>query len=256
MFNNKYCTNCGKYGHTYTCKKPIISLGILAYIPNEQDNKYLMVRRNYTYGFLDFMRGKYNIYNDRDALMMLINEMTIDEKISIMTNTFEDNWNKISTSDGYKHRDKFNSLRTGIEVQFITYTIESLVSNSSTNWEEPEWGIPKGRRNYQEQDLEAAIREWVEETGYDRDTLQIIENVLPYEEIFIGSNNKAYSHKYYIAKFIGDEQKTYNFQKCEISDCKWKSLSECITSIRPYNIEKSKAFTWIENLLSEYKIFA
>ena len=32
MKTYKYCNNCGKQGHTfYSCKKPIISLGVIAF---------------------------------------------------------------------------------------------------------------------------------------------------------------------------------------------------------------------------------
>ena len=46
------------------------------------------------------------------------------------------------------------------------YNIESLINNSKTNWITPEWGFPKGRRNYMETDNSCAIREFNEETGY------------------------------------------------------------------------------------------
>ena len=48
------------------------------------------------------------------------------------------------------------------------YTLASLIHKSSTTWLEPEWGYPKGRRNYQEKDLHCALREFEEETGYPK----------------------------------------------------------------------------------------
>ena len=74
-----------------------------------------------------------------------------------------------------------------------------LVNNSSTSWTETEWEFPKGRRNYKEKDLECALREFEEETGILSSKLSVIENVLPFEEIFIGSNHKSYKHKYFLA---------------------------------------------------------
>ena len=43
------------------------------------------------------------------------------------------------------------------QCQFIS--LETLINNSSTKWKETEWEFPKGRRNYQEKDLDCAIRE-------------------------------------------------------------------------------------------------
>ena len=48
------------------------------------------------------------------------------------------------------------------------YNLKSLIDESKTNWKMPEWGFPKGRRNYQENDISCALREFEEETGYHR----------------------------------------------------------------------------------------
>ena len=93
----------------------------------------------------------------------------------------------------------------------------------------PEWGFPKGKRNYQETDFKCATREFYEETGYSSDDINILINVMPYEEVFIGSNFKTYKHKYYIANFKGDNKKI-NFQISEISDMKWFTFEKCKTS--------------------------
>jgi len=39
--------------------------------------------------------------------------------------------------------------KKGIKIKDIEYNIESLIASSNTKWTEPEWGFPKGRRNYQ-----------------------------------------------------------------------------------------------------------
>ena len=53
-------------------------------------------------------------------------------------------------------------------------------------WVEPEWGFPKGRRNFMEKDYECALREFSEETGYDTNIIKNVNNLLPFEEIFTG----------------------------------------------------------------------
>ena len=254
--SNKYCLNCGKYNHNSNCKLPIISLGVIAFRQQtNNDTEYLMVRRKNSYGFIDFMRGKYNIHND-NILCNLIDEMTIHEKYRLQNYSFNENWSYMWGKDiapGNKYQEKYELLKNGCEINSKHISIDTLINNSKTNWEEPEWGIPKGRRNFQENDLNAAIREWEEETGYNKNDLLIIENLIPFEEIFIGSNNKSYNHKYFVANFIGDKNNIHNFQKSEISDCKWMTYDECINSIRPYDLEKKELFNWVKNVLSEYK---
>ena len=143
-------------------------------------------------------------------------------------------------------------------------SLDMLIENSPTRWNEPEWGFPKGRRNYQEKDMDCAIREFSEETGYDASKLVVMQNIIPYEEIFMGSNVKTYKHKYYVAYFPlsqNDAIKTSQshsispkFQKTEVSKMAWFSFEECIQHIRPYNLEKIKILRNLNDALKEYEI--
>ena len=88
-----YCGNCGKKGHVYKrCNEPIFSLGIILFkIDNDNDIKFLLIRRKHSLGFVEFMRGRYS-FSDIDFLKSLCNEMTFKEKEMIINNTFEDLW--------------------------------------------------------------------------------------------------------------------------------------------------------------------
>ena len=62
--NTLYCGNCGKYGHVYRkCLAPIISSGVILFKKESNTIKYLLVQRKDTLGFVEFMRGKYNLEN-------------------------------------------------------------------------------------------------------------------------------------------------------------------------------------------------
>ena len=68
MDKEKYlCNNCGVYGHLfYNCKKPITSFGIICFRINLYNKiEYLMVQRKDSLGYVDFLRGKFNINNDK-----------------------------------------------------------------------------------------------------------------------------------------------------------------------------------------------
>ena len=135
-----------------------------------------------------------------------------------------------------------------------TTKLHDLIKKSTTIWEEPEWGFPKGRRNNLEKDLDCAIREFEEETGYKRGSIKLIENIIPYEEIFVGSNYKNYKHKYYIA-YMNDIVDTTKYQRSEISDMKWKTHDECAKLIRFYNLEKLNILNNINTVLNSYRIY-
>jgi 8-oxo-dGTP pyrophosphatase MutT (NUDIX family) len=112
-------------------------------------------------------------------------------------------------------------------------------------WTEPEWGFPKGRRNSQEKDYDCAVREFSEETGYSSTVLHNIRNILPFEEIFIGSNYKSYRHKYYLMyiSYTDSISNGKSYQKSEVSNMEWKFFSNAIDTIRSYNLEKKCVLT-------------
>jgi 8-oxo-dGTP pyrophosphatase MutT (NUDIX family) len=138
------------------------------------------------------------------------------------------------------------------------YTLSTLIDESYQYdiWDEPEWGFPKGRRNYQEKDYECAIREFSEETGLNVRNMKILQNILPFEEIFTGSNYKSYKHKYFIAHMpYQDTHFIHNYEESEVSKIEWKTYEECMNSIRTYNLEKKRLITNIDYALTNYKIF-
>ena len=265
VYYNKFCNNCGKYGHIYNkCKNPITSNGIIAFRYGETELEYLLIRRRNSLGFIEFMRGKYNIYN-KQYLLNIINEMTIEEKRLLLIYNFEQLWENIwgdNSSIIYRgeekmSKEKFQSLKLPISVNFLEYNLESLIIESSTEWTEPEWGFPKGRRDYKETDLQSAIREFEEETLYNREKLNIIKNVIPYEEIFTGSNYKSYKHKYYLAH-MNIDLTDFNKNICstEVSKMDWLSYENACSLIRPYNLEKLSVLNKVNTILIQYRLYS
>lgn len=244
--NNKHhaCNNCNKMGHFFhQCRVPITSYGIIAYRINQSgsDNEFLMIRRKDSFGYIDFMRGKYQMHNI-DKIKQLVNEMSVDEKDKMTTTPFHVLWQQLwgdknARADEMSSMRKFESFIKGED----GVSLLELIQNTTTNWQETEWEFPKGRRNTYEKDLECALREFEEETGYSREDIEIIENVSPYEEIFIGSNNKSYKHKYFLAKMQNPKYDVIpNHQQSEVSKTEWKTLENCLKSIRTYSLEKKK----------------
>jgi len=262
--NINVCNNCGKLGHQFVqCKLPIVSYGIILFIKDaNNDHKYLMIRRKDSFGFIDFIRGKYTAYNI-NQIQNIVNEMSNSEKQRILNESFDklwkDMWNDTPNSH-YKNEEnasfkKFETLKNGINIDDKLVNIQGIINNSNTNWEETEWEFPKGRKNFREKDLECALREFEEETGISSEEINIVENILPFEETFIGTNLKAYKHKYFLAYIQDSSIDLNNFQKAEVSKLEWKNYDECINSIRPYNLEKKKLITNINKLLEEYRLY-
>ena len=321
--------------------------------PRGYITEYLMINRQNTLGFIDFVRGKYNLSSHLYILQML-RQMTQHEKYLLQTEKFQTLWDKIwngtSTEpappppaapdepaaadvddDKAEHdrgghessssppsssppfpqmnrfrknyddeenisREKFRCLCRGVSIDFnlsaaattttaatttattaaaavppfwksatpesnaVTYDLASLIQYSRLTdplWTEAEWGFPKGRRENGEADYNCAIREFAEETGYATTCLRKIRNIVPYEEIFTGSNYKSYKHKYYLMFMNYEdsllERSTFS-RNNEINAIQWKSFDECLACIREYNFEKKEILAQINQYIRHFDL--
>jgi 8-oxo-dGTP pyrophosphatase MutT (NUDIX family) len=269
---------------------PITSNGIIAYRkhPETKVIEYLMIRRKDTLGLMDFIRGKYSV-NNKYYIMNMISQMTIQERAMLLEHTFDEVWEKVwdkpvappglsvNKSPSYEFgesrykteemvsREKFNQLKSGVYMNktppnmFVqasapTFTLETMINECATKWDEPEWGFPKGKRNYNENDVDCALREFYEETGIkSRNMTFVVSNLAPYEEIFMGSNYKSYKHRYflmYVDYNTSVTEKMTDVDKFEVSKVEWKSFNECLGAIRPYNLEKKRILSNINIVLT------
>lgn len=255
-----YCGNCGKLGHTYRkCNEPVTSTGIIAFKENSDYNldKVFLICRKDSIGYSELLRGRYDI-NDKKYIKTMLEMITQGEVAKIR------DWKKFETlredlgldlsnrqykSEYHDAKLKFNLLQNGIK----DYTLDTILDEIGEFWEEPEWGFPKGRRHLKETDLECAEREFQEETGFQKQDYQIMYNVAPLEEYFIGSNSVRYKHIYYFAKIITDRPPKVDpdniQQACEVGNVGWFSYTDSQLKIRPYHKEKlavlKKAFSII-----------
>ena len=268
------CGNCGIRGHTYKkCKKPRISLGIIAFRGSNDTNlKILMIRRKDTHGYVEFVRGKYN-YKDENFLQRIIDEMTLDEKKNLLNSTFTNIWenlwfkniellsqNKRQYSEYKKSEEKFIKLKNGyINKEKKLINLKYYINKSTTNWKEPEWGFPKGRRNLKETDINCALREFGEESGLKKHEFGIYFGIRPFYETFVGTNNIRYRSIYYIGR-INTERipviDNNNFcQYSEIGDIGYFDIHQCLKKIRPYNTEKKLVLSNVYNEIIGNKLY-
>lgn len=234
------CNNCGfMYHNIKQCRTPITSNGVI----HVHEGKYLMIKRRKTLGYVDFMRGRYA--KNPAYLMNLIDEMTVQERKDLLEHDFttlsHDMWHAFHEEPAA--RDKFNDMKRDGQ-------LKALIDKCTTTWEEQEWGFPKGRRNSNESEVACALREYEEETGYDRHGVVLLQNVLPFEEIFIGSNYKAYKHKYYVV--FGAPKTLRKFQESEVSDLQWFTYEEVLEKIRPYNVERKKVLASVHRMVLDH----
>jgi len=253
----QHCTNCGLSGHFFrNCMSPVTSYGIIAVkypninkslfsksiINNRNDYlQFLLIQRKDSISYVEFIRGKYNPYDD-EYICKLLRGMTQNEQQQLISMTFDKLWYSVwgENSNIKSHKNTYDSSEK--KYLQIKDVLHRLIEENPSKWTEPEWGFPKGRRNPHESDINCAIREFQEETGLKRYDFTIIQNTSPISETFFGSNQVHYCHKYYIAicnNTIDVEMNIDNPHMArEIGAIEWCSLDEAISKIRPDNVEK------------------
>jgi 8-oxo-dGTP pyrophosphatase MutT (NUDIX family) len=248
----KYCINCGNHGHTRgQCSEPNISNGVIAVRYNIQKKhyEYLIVMRKHSHGYCDIIRGKYT--DSVVHIKQLLEETTIDERNYLLNHDFKDNWTYLW---GAKN-ELLNKIKPSIslETKFTLFKdkyLKTLINEIQSNWVEPEWGFPKGQRDGMEKNIETAFREFSEESGYNKDKYVSISNIIPLQEIFIGSNNKKYKQLYYMALMnYEDTLGNIPYQENEIGNAVWCSITELMNKFRYYDEEKIKVALDVNNLL-------
>ena len=258
MKNTILCNNCGHIGHlSIECQLPIISIGIILFKKTkDNDYEFLMIRRKDSFGYVDFLRGKYTFKN-YFVIQNMINELTISEKEAVSSDNFSEIMSNLCKNKKLEESivNKWKKLRDGFELDGKFINLKYLLENSTTSWGESEWGFPKGRRNYKERDYDCALREFSEETGLPNNTINNIENIIPYEEIFTGSNYKSYKHKYFLAYMPINNEKFLNYQKSEVSKVAWFDINTCLEYIRIYNLEKKDLIINVDYILKNYSLY-
>ena len=242
------CRNCGINGHLYKdCVRPIMSFGVICYKIDNGIIKYLMIQRKDSLSFMEFIRGKYNT-NDIRYLKKLLNCMTSNERQLLRTKSFDEIWvyawyqnNTIhikQTAEYIDSKQKFDTL-------LVTNILKRLLENSFTTNIEQEWGFPKGRRKLKERDFDCAVREFCEETRLKSEDIEVLDQVVPFEEIFFGTNNILYKHTYYLAKMKSMDKNVILDYNCveqmrEVRALKWFTYEETINHIKKHNVERQK----------------
>jgi 8-oxo-dGTP pyrophosphatase MutT (NUDIX family) len=221
--------------------------------------KFLFIRRKHTLSYIEFIRGRYDIDNS-EHLISLFELMTPYEINKIKIYDFKELWCKLwkktSCSKIYEKeyelsKKKFKKLKS-INYNSSNVNLDFLTTNIKPKFSTPEWGFPKGRRNYHEKNVECAKREFYEETSYSSNDYNLLDKITPINEIFNGTNGILYKHSYYIGIDITNKDAVIdqenNHQVDEIGDIDWLTYDEAIKIIRPYHSEKKK-------LLNEIYLF-
>lgn len=200
----------------------------------------LLIKKRYTYQFFEFVFGRYK-KNDVKHLMHLFNNMTYSEKICILNMNFAEMWYRVWLNNpeksyfyGYKQikegkitpepkKKNKKTAQKGIgcyfkkknkfESSFMKDSGKRLLNliNNSKNSDSP-WDIPKGHKFPNEKDMNAATREFEEETGVDPKNYTMFWHEDPVLMSY-QSQGTSYKHYYYLADSENDWTPKVSFKK-------------------------------------------
>ena len=296
-----FCCNCGKFGHKYSkCNEPITSLGIIAIKPNTINDyellieyfnskkyfnlvksntmnnnillkinnfidkfKFLMIRRRKTLGYIEFIRGRYDIKNSI-SYISLFEQMIPSEINDLINNSFDYLWTDLWINNNFDNKyikNEFEESKLKFDI-LKNNNLSNLIKSIKFNYNTPEWGFPKGRRIYLEKNINCACREFEEETSINKNDYNLLINLPPIQEIFYGTNKILYKHIYYFALCKPDINVELNHknihQQVEIGDIGWFDYNQSKLLIRSYHYERIKilneSFIFLSSILNKQNI--
>jgi 8-oxo-dGTP pyrophosphatase MutT (NUDIX family) len=205
----------------------------------------ILIKKPVTYHFCEFVAGHYR-KNDEVHLKKLFNNMSYHEKADILSLKFNNMWYRIYKtnpdqtflqSNGSFMSKQYYRKKTKFEVSFLHdggAKLRSLLADSINA--ETLWEIPKGRKREHgstgksiEDDLDAAIREFSEETAIPPSGYKILWHIKPYIETY-SDFGTTYQNIFYYAEAAPNLNPTIKFsnlgQISEVSAIMWCSIND------------------------------
>lgn len=226
--------------------------------------KILLIRKPVTYHFCKFITGKYDQKND-EHIIKLFNNMTYHEKMDILSMRFEYMWYRIyhsnpellmATDTTHYNFGHYIKSKEKFQRTFCMdggKRLRSLLANTKNA--DPLWEIPKGRKNPNENDLEAAIREFYEETGIKPSRYKLLLQIQPYIETYVDFG-VIYQNIYYFAEITQDFEPQLRFTDTgitsEVSAIQWCGMND-IRNLVTAKETASRLIKTFEKIISKYR---
>ena len=212
--------------------------GFICLRKNKNTNKLqiLLIKKQHTYAFSDFISGKYNKTN-KEYLLKLFNQMSYNEKIVISSLKFNNIWyyfyhnnpeNLYSNNNNQKWLNSYIKKKNKFDFTFIKdggKYLKKLIENSKSC--DPLWDLPKGKIENNELPIDASIRELQEETNIKLSSIKILFHLTPFIESYI-DGGYIYRNTYYYTEVDPEWEPTnyFNLNNIENSDIKWIDTNE------------------------------
>lgn len=214
---------------------------------NGERTEILLVRKRHTYAFITFVFSNYDTRSN-DEVLRLLNKMTAEEKLILRSLDFKMIWYHVWLTDEARPVQELvrsdpliRLLKSKSQPDMGSYIaaknkfesafkhdngkrLKELIAISKSV--QPLWEIPKGQRNGHESDIQAAIREFQEETSIPPQHYRLFPNE---SRSFTFIDDIKYTYTYWLAFTRRNIVPRIDFrteQPAEISDIKWMSIED------------------------------
>ena len=131
--------------------------------------------------------------------------------------------------------------------------LDRLINENRSIFDEPDWTLPKGKRERNESSLDCAKREVCEETALSSDKYNHLENIYPLYEKYKGTDGLWYKHVYYVS--VAHDDATIKLdpnnkqQITEVGKLGWFTIADALSMIRTNNSRKRDMFRRLKDIL-------
>lgn len=233
---------------------PITSYGIILYtLEKNKYLKYLLCQRRDSISYIQYLQDLI----DETNIVKYINLMSKEEKSRCLEYYYKNDPHSIWKDLWINHNSKIykNDYKRCTDV-FMNNMNKYLhyFKDDNIGQKENTWCFPKGRMNYNENEIECALREFEEETCIPSNNISIDKNV-KFEELYIGSNNLLYKTVYYVAYIPFIPKKIYKyyplnirkkFISSEFQEIEWMEYN---TAIEHLNEQKKQVLENVNNYI-------
>jgi len=217
----------------------------------------LLVQKSTTHEFSAFVHAHYD-RKDTKYVMGLFNRMSTDEKNTLLSLDFAAIWYRLFGEGGSKPimRTSVYNRKKGLFMKHFALDggLKLRAMLNKTACYEPPWEPPKGHRNAGETSLEAARREFMEETGACIDDFVMLPTLGSYKQSFMDAGvTYNTEHFFAVAKPDWSPQIMFNSEAAsEIAQIRWMTATE-VQSLNLPNEVKQRLCTQCKKITSVFR---
>lgn len=216
-----------------------VSYGIILFSYQSEKNHtqevvYQLTQRRDSIAYAEFLKNTL----PEEEIPDYIKRMSTEERDRLLT--FSNEPLKIWDDLWINHKTRF--YREGLDqcLNTLTDRIEKwkpqLIAAQQKEKNYNSWGFAKGRKQKNEYNIHAALREFTEETGIPQNLIKLVDKH-PIKEEYKGTDGNIYITFYYIAKIphiyftpakINSILRSYPSVSEEVSKIRWASFTQCL----------------------------